>query len=96
MSLVNIIMILTETFGKGHFLITNNDISKICPKSYPTGQMSNILALIHDAFQPLDYWDGFMSSYTSYTGVAMDTHIYQMFDDQVCTSSMSLGAFDRY
>ncbi|KAI0281199.1 exo-1-3-beta-glucanase [Russula aff. rugulosa BPL654] len=49
---------------------------------YPTGQASNILALIHDAFQPLDYWSGFMSKYTQYTGVAMDTHIYQMFDDQ--------------
>jgi aryl-phospho-beta-D-glucosidase BglC (GH1 family) len=49
---------------------------------YPTGQQSNILVLIHDAFQPLSYWNGFMSKYTQYTGVAMDTHIYQMFNDQ--------------
>jgi hypothetical protein len=77
-------------------LVTDDNILNILPKSYPTGQMSNILALIHDAFQPLNYWSGFMSKDTQYTGVAMDTHIYQMFDDQVCPSSMSPGAFDRH
>jgi len=49
---------------------------------YPTGQQSNILALIHSAFQPLSYWNGFMSKDTQYVGVAMDTHIYQMFNEQ--------------
>lgn len=96
MSLVSIIMILTETFGKDPLSPMMIDILNILPKSYPTGQASNILALIHDAFQPLNYWSGFMSKYTQYTGVAMDTHIYQMFDDQVCPSSMSPGAFDRH
>ena len=63
--------------------------------SYPTGQQTNILALIHDAFQPLSYWNGFMPV-DQYTGVAMDTHIYQMFKDQVCLPSMSLDAFSRH
>jgi len=47
---------------------------------YPSGttQPSNTLTLIHDAFQPLSYWNGFMQS-PQFTGVAMDTHIYQMF-----------------
>jgi len=49
---------------------------------YPTGQQSNVVALIHDAFQSLSYWDNFMPN-DQYTGVAMDTHIYQMFSDEV-------------
>jgi aryl-phospho-beta-D-glucosidase BglC (GH1 family) len=95
MSLVSIGSTLTETFGKDFFLATDDDTLNILPKSYPTGQQSNILALIHNAFQPLSYWNGFMSKDTQYTGVAMDTHIYQMFDDQVCPSSTSSDAFDR-
>jgi hypothetical protein len=93
MSLVNIIMILTEIFGNDPFLVTDDDILNSLPKSYPTGQVSNILALIHNAFQSLDYWNGFMSKYTQYAGVAMDTHIYQMFDDHVRPSCTSPGAF---
>ena len=38
--------------------------------------------MIHDAFQPLSYWKGFMSS-PIWQGVIMDTHIYQMFSDSV-------------
>ena len=34
--------------------------------------------MIHDAFQPLSYWDGFMSP-PNWEGVVIDTHIYQMF-----------------
>jgi len=47
---------------------------------YPFGtpQQSNTLTLIHDAFLPLSYWNGFMQS-PQFIGVAMDTHIYQMF-----------------
>ncbi|KAI9453571.1 exo-beta-1,3-glucanase [Lactarius psammicola] len=47
---------------------------------YPTGQRSNIVVLLHDAFQPLSYWNNFMPQ-QRYDGVAMDTHIYQMFTD---------------
>lgn len=52
---------------------------------YPDGSSteSNTVELIHDAFQDLSYWDGFMVD--GYDGVAMDTHIYQMFTYQVCT-----------
>ena len=39
--------------------------------------------MIHDAFQPLSYWNGFMTL-PNYDGVAMDTHIYQMFSVAVC------------
>ncbi|KAF9015697.1 exo-1,3-beta-glucanase [Cyathus striatus] len=45
---------------------------------YGSSQQSNTVVMIHDAFQPLSYWDGFMSS-PSWQGVILDTHIYQMF-----------------
>ncbi|KAH9964095.1 glycoside hydrolase family 5 protein [Russula dissimulans] len=50
---------------------------------YPSGasQPSNVVTLIHDAFQPLSYWDNFMPR-GQYPGAAMDTHIYQMFSDE--------------
>ncbi|KAI9511874.1 exo-beta-1,3-glucanase [Russula earlei] len=48
---------------------------------YPNGQLGDIVPLIHDAFQPLSYWNNFMPR-DQFTGVAMDTHIYQMFSDQ--------------
>jgi glucan 1,3-beta-glucosidase len=38
--------------------------------------------MIHDAFQPLSYWQNFMPS-PQYEGVILDTHIYQVFDDGV-------------
>ncbi|KAE9390781.1 glycoside hydrolase [Gymnopus androsaceus JB14] len=39
-----------------------------------------LTVLLHDAFQPLSYWNGFMNL-PGWQGVAMDTHIYQMFSD---------------
>jgi hypothetical protein len=53
----------------------------IIPLSYPNGQ-SNVVTLIHDAFQPLSYWTNFMPR-GEFVGVAIDTHIYQMFRDEV-------------
>lgn len=47
---------------------------------YDTTQQSNTLELIHDAFQPLSYWTDFMPP-SSFQGVAIDTHIYQVFSD---------------
>ncbi|RDB29660.1 Glucan 1,3-beta-glucosidase [Hypsizygus marmoreus] len=46
--------------------------------SYGTSQQSNTVVVLHDAFQSLSYWNGFMS-YPGWEGVIMDTHIYQMF-----------------
>ena len=57
--------------------------------SYPNGQQSNVVTLIHDAFQPLSYWTNFMPR-GEYVGVAIDTHIYQMFMDEVGLRSMFL------
>ena len=42
----------------------------------------NTLQLIHDAFQQLGYWNGWERP-PNYQGVALDTHIYQMFSDAV-------------
>jgi aryl-phospho-beta-D-glucosidase BglC (GH1 family) len=56
---------------------------------YGTSQKSNTVLLIHDAFQPLSYWNGFMQS--GFEGVAMDTHVYQMFSVAVCVIYGSLG-----
>lgn len=38
--------------------------------------------MIHDAFQPLTFWDGFMQP-PNWEGVILDTHLYQMFSDAV-------------
>lgn len=39
--------------------------------------------MIHDAFQYLSYWNNFMPS-NEYDGVFLDTHIYQVFSNEVC------------
>lgn len=75
---------------------------------YPYGSSteSNTVVLIHDAFQDLSYWNGFMTS--GFDGVAMDTHIYQMFSDAdvalsydghisaACQEGSSLSSFDLW
>jgi glucan 1,3-beta-glucosidase len=72
---------------------------------YPTGQQSNTLVVLHDAFQALTYWNNFMPQ-QQYDGVAMDTHIYQMFSDDTvsldntghiqsaCSNAGSLSSFN--
>ncbi|EIN11009.1 glycoside hydrolase family 5 protein [Punctularia strigosozonata HHB-11173 SS5] len=47
---------------------------------YGSAKQGNNLVLLHDAFQDLSYWDGFMPS-PDYQGVALDTHQYQIFSD---------------
>jgi hypothetical protein len=64
-------------------------MATILPLSYPNGLQSNVVTLIHDAFQPLSYWTNFMPR-GEFVGVAIDTHIYQMFMDEVSLRSMSL------
>ncbi|KAF8527568.1 exo-beta-1,3-glucanase [Hysterangium stoloniferum] len=49
---------------------------------FGTAQESNTMVLIHDAFQPLSTWNGFMAA-PSFQGVMMDTHIYQVFSDDL-------------
>ncbi|KAF9509204.1 glycoside hydrolase family 5 protein [Hydnum rufescens UP504] len=44
-------------------------------------QNGNLVEVMHDAFQPLDYWNGIMSSSSGYTNVLMDTHHYQIFSN---------------
>ena len=43
---------------------------------------ANTLELIHDAFQSLSYWNGWQRP-PQYQGVALDTHIYQVFTEGV-------------
>ncbi|KAH7910927.1 glycoside hydrolase family 5 protein [Hygrophoropsis aurantiaca] len=76
---------------------------------YPAGstKQSNIVELIHDAFQPLSYWNGFETA-PNFTGVAIDTHIYQMFSvqgvamtnqqhiSQACSAGSGLSNFDLW
>ncbi|RXW22687.1 hypothetical protein EST38_g3161 [Candolleomyces aberdarensis] len=47
---------------------------------YPYGndRESNTIVMIHDAFQSLSYWNGFLQTPT-YHGVFIDTHRYQIF-----------------
>jgi len=43
---------------------------------------SNTVVMIHNAFKPLSYWNDFMTGgEPTWMGVAMDVHIYQMFDN---------------
>ncbi|KAI5120781.1 hypothetical protein M0805_002408 [Coniferiporia weirii] len=74
---------------------------------YESPAQSNTLVLIHDAFQNASYWKGFMTP-PSYQGVAMDTHIYQVFSDEdvansydehikiACEQSSTLSDYDLY
>ncbi|TRM66211.1 glycoside hydrolase family 5 protein [Schizophyllum amplum] len=74
---------------------------------YGSGRESNTVELIHDAFQDLSYWNGFMTPH-DFEGVAMDTHIYTIFSDSeaamsfdehvstVCNKASSLANFDLW
>ena len=70
-------------------MANDDDTVAILLLRYPNGQQSqsNVVTLIHDAFQPLSYWDNFMPR-GRYVGVAIDTHIYQMFTNQVGSQSI--------
>jgi glucan 1,3-beta-glucosidase len=57
---------------------------------YGTSQQSNSVVLLHDAFQPLSYWNDFMPVGTpDFQGVAMDKHIYQVFSEDELRKSDS-------
>ncbi|EIN13909.1 exo-beta-1,3-glucanase [Punctularia strigosozonata HHB-11173 SS5] len=74
---------------------------------YGSSQQSNTLVLLHDAFQPLSYWSGFQTP-PNWQGVAMDTHLYQVFSDAevamslqdhintACSKASSLSSFDLW
>ncbi|KAJ7878589.1 glycoside hydrolase family 5 protein, partial [Mycena leptocephala] len=74
---------------------------------FGTSQQSNTLVLIHDAFQPLSFWDGVLT-YPDHEGVAMDTHIYTIFSvpseqmtqaqhiSTVCGKQSELSSFDLW
>ncbi|KAH9486278.1 Glucan 1,3-beta-glucosidase [Psilocybe cubensis] len=53
---------------------------------FGTSQQSNIVVMIHDAFQPLSYWSNFMPS-PQWQGVIIDTHIYQMFSQALVSQT---------
>jgi len=50
---------------------------------FGSSKQSNTVELIHDAFQALSFWNGKMTVAQGFQGVAMDTHIYQVFDNNV-------------
>lgn len=62
---------------------------------YPfgTSQRSDTVLVIHDAFKPLNYWQGFMHP-PKWMGVMMDTHRYQIFsvDDNRKTDQQHIQA----
>ncbi|KAJ6502680.1 glycoside hydrolase family 5 protein [Mycena vulgaris] len=74
---------------------------------FGTSQQSNTVELIHDAFQPLSFWNGVLT-YPTHEGVAMDTHIYTIFSvaenqmthaqhiSTVCGKQSSLSSFDLW
>ncbi|EED84031.1 candidate exo-beta-1,3-glucanase from glycoside hydrolase family GH5 [Postia placenta Mad-698-R] len=72
-----------------------------------SSQESNTVVLLHDAFLPLSYWSGYMTP-QNWQGVAMDTHIYQVFSQAeveysysqhisaACAFASSLSGFDLW
>ncbi|KAJ7361425.1 glycoside hydrolase family 5 protein [Mycena albidolilacea] len=74
---------------------------------FGTSQQSNTVVLIHDAFQPLSFWNGVLT-FPSFEGVAMDTHIYTIFSQEeeemsmsdhiqtVCAKQGELSSFDLW
>lgn len=74
---------------------------------FGSSRQSNTLVLIHDAFQALSFWQGFMTA-PDHQGVAMDTHIYQVFTQDLvemsqqqhietaCETRSSLSGFDLW
>jgi len=71
-----------------------------------TSTRSQLVVLIHDAFQPLSFWNGVLTQPDQ--GVAMDTHIYTIFSQAeeemtqaehistVCGKQDSLATFDLW
>lgn len=53
---------------------------------FDTTQQSNIVVMLHDAFQPLSTYDD-MFQPPGFQGVMLDTHIYQIFSDEVPPSN---------
>lgn len=76
---------VTAMFGASLLLcLSQFDLNFFLRYPYGSSEQSNTVVLLHDAFQPLSYWNGFMNyNNGQYQGVAMDTHIYQMFSDAV-------------
>lgn len=74
---------------------------------YGTSQQGNTVEMIHDAFQPLSYWNGWETP-PNFDGVMMDTHIYQVFSDSdvamseqqhisaACQTQSTLSNFDLW
>lgn len=58
------------------------DLCLVTGHPYGSSRDNNLVVMIHDAFQATSYWNGFMPS-PKYSGVIMDTHIYQVFSDAV-------------
>ncbi|KAJ7170174.1 glycoside hydrolase family 5 protein [Mycena filopes] len=74
---------------------------------FGSSQQSNTVELIHDAFQPLSFWNGVLTP-PDHQGVAMDTHIYTIFSvpevqmtqaqhiSTVCAKQDELSSFDLW
>ncbi|KAG8732972.1 exo-1,3-beta-glucanase [Ceratobasidium sp. 414] len=79
-----IIKTLAAEFSKVQYASTVTSIAPLNePAGFVGGNIMNVgplLEVIHDAFQPLSSWSGFMK-YPKFEGVAMDTHHYEVFSD---------------
>ncbi|KAG6889978.1 hypothetical protein C0995_012938 [Termitomyces sp. Mi166 len=71
-----IIKQLADTYKDQSSVVTA--IAALNDYPYGTSQQSNTVLVISDAFQGLDYWQGFMPT-PDWQGVMMDIHKYQMF-----------------
>jgi glucan 1,3-beta-glucosidase len=86
----NLIALLLRPAGyRGQDVIDTT--KKFWKDSYDIIRSSSSLGVvIHDAFQPVSTWNGFMPP-PKYEGVLLDTHVYQMFSPEVRLLSLSLS-----
>lgn len=49
---------------------------------------SDTVLTLHDGFQDIDFWNGFMGPYSGVWNVMMDTHHYEVFDNGLLAQSV--------
>ena len=86
---VTAVELLNEPFG---YSLDMDEVKSFYLDGYSTvtGASDNFATCIHDAFQNFStYWDGFMTASSGYQNVLLDTHLYQIFTQDLVSLSPS-------
>ena len=105
---VTMIELVNEPLGSSLDL---DQLKKFYYDGWGTVRQNNqdTVVVIHDAFQNIDsYWNGFMNTQSGTSNVALDTHIYQVFNNdqvaqspsqhvsQACSQASGLASTDKW